>query len=274
VDPATSPILGIRRKWEDGTRAWPGVELDPESFAAHLSSRLARATAPVEIDKVHGPDFYLACACAQGNARAIAAFDACFLPQVALYLGPLGRGDSFIAEVVQLVRERLFVAPAGADPKIADYNGMTAIGAWLRVVSVRVALSLLRKEKSRGRAGDAFGERATGCAPDPELDYIKARYSGEFRDAFQTTVHALDAEQKALLRLHYIDGLSVDELGRLFDVHRSTAARWVERARKQIVDETRRKLGDRFQMTASEIDSVLRAIQSELECGLADLLTV
>jgi RNA polymerase sigma-70 factor (ECF subfamily) len=262
--------------WDEGTRAWPGVELDLERFAAHLASRLARATVPVGLDEVHGPDFYLACACAQGNPRAIAAFDACFLPQVALYLGPLGRGDAFVADVVQLVRERLFVAPLGADPKIADYNGMTAIGAWLRVVSVRLALSLLRQEKSRGRGcvGDAFGERAMVGAPDPELDYLKARYAGEFRLAFQTAVHDLDAEQKALLRLHYIDGLTVDELGRLFAVHRSTAARWVERARKQIVDETRRRLGDRFQMTASEIDSVLRAIQSELECGLADLLTV
>jgi RNA polymerase sigma-70 factor (ECF subfamily) len=259
--------------WETGACKWPGVAVDVERFASELGSRLSRAGKERNLAGVHAADFYLACGCAQGDPKALVAFDACFLGDIALYLAPLGRGESFTDEIAQAMREKLFVAPPGATPKIAEYNGLSAMGAWLRVVAVRLALSALRKDRGRSPlAREDAALRATIAAPDPELDFMKARYRDDFREAFQATIEELDTEKKALLRLHYMDGLTIDELATLFAVHRSTVARWIARCRAQIIDLTRRKLGEHLGMTASEIDSVLRLVQSELERGLRELL--
>jgi hypothetical protein len=59
-----------------------------------------------------------------------------------------------------------------------------------------------------------------------------------------------------LLRQHVLDGLTIDELARLYRAHRATCARWLADARSELALHTRRHL-----VTASlpgdEVDSVL-----------------
>src|SRR5262249_131485 len=56
--------------------AWPGVELPPEMFLAHVRSKLGDGL-PIEptLRELHTADLYLACACARGDPHALAAFD-------------------------------------------------------------------------------------------------------------------------------------------------------------------------------------------------------
>jgi len=46
----------------------------------------------------------------------------------------------------------------------------------------------------------------------------------------------------AMLRQYHIDELTIDELGRLYQVNRATAARWVIAARTTLLDATRTRL--------------------------------
>src|SRR4051812_26013639 len=117
------------------------------------------------------PDLTLAAACAAGDASALAAFERDFLPQVPGYLTRLAKQPAFIDEVQQLLREKLFVAK-----KILEYSGQGPLGAWLRVVTVRLALDLLRARGQRMETPldpDRFAEPLTGS---PELELLKSRH--------------------------------------------------------------------------------------------------
>ena len=101
---------------------------------------------------------------------------------------------------------------------------------------------------------------------------MKELYRRAFREAFTAAMGTLDAREKNLLRQHFVDGLTIDEIGPLYEVHRATAARWVSRARERLLDETRREFMKRAKVGPKECESVLRLVRSRLDVTLAHLL--
>ena len=76
-----------------------------------------------------------------------------------------------------------------------------------------------------------------------------------------------------LLRFHHLDGLTVDDLARMYNVHRATAARWVAAAREAVFEETRLRLHDRLGVDDSTAVSVVKLVQSQLVNSLRRLLS-
>src|SRR4029079_15637233 len=76
----------LRRLFDEGRRAWPGVALGMEAFVAYLAEHVGGALPP----EVRGPDLYLACACATRVRGAVEAFDRAYLTQMGAYLARLG----------------------------------------------------------------------------------------------------------------------------------------------------------------------------------------
>jgi RNA polymerase sigma-70 factor (ECF subfamily) len=107
---------------------------------------------------------------------------------------------------------------------------------------------------------------------DPELSYMKELYRQAFRQAFGAALAALEARDKNLLRQHVVDGLTVDELGPLYGVHRATAARWVQRAKEKLLHETRKQFMARARISSRECESVLRLVRSRIDVTLGRLL--
>jgi RNA polymerase sigma-70 factor, ECF subfamily len=255
-----------------GERRWPGVKVDAAALAAHVR-RLLPAGAPLaaSLEALHAEDLYLACGCAAADDKALQAFEAEFLPQVADYVGQIDRDPVFVDEVRQRLRERLFVpAEPGGRSRICEYTGRGALGAWLRVVAVRVALNLRRRAKTTVSADDEPALRSP--APDPEVDYLKTRYGEEFRAAFRATLDTLSRDERNLLKLHYIDGLNIDEIGIAYHVHRATVARWLAAARERILEETRRQLAERLDAGSQDVDSVLALVRSQLDVSIYKIL--
>jgi RNA polymerase sigma-70 factor (ECF subfamily) len=77
---------------------------------------------------------------------------------------------------------------------------------------------------------------------------------------------------RAVLRMSVVDGLSIDEIGAVYGVHRATAARWVQRACNTLYGETRTLMTERLALTATELDRVTALIQSQLSLNLSQLL--
>src|SRR5262245_51881163 len=105
--------LGKRlvRLVESARAAWPRLSLAPEAFVGHLADRLARAEDPVSaLATLHGDDLSLACACAQGDARALSEFRDRYEGEVAAALSRLSEPKAFLDEVLQLLLMRSFVA--------------------------------------------------------------------------------------------------------------------------------------------------------------------
>jgi RNA polymerase sigma-70 factor (ECF subfamily) len=82
----------------------------------------------------------------------------------------------------------------------------------------------------------------------------------------------LDANERTILRLHYIEGMTMDQLARLYKTSRSTIARRVAEARQEIVASTEALLRDEKRLTPSAVASVLRQAKSQLEVTITRLL--
>jgi RNA polymerase sigma-70 factor (ECF subfamily) len=105
---------------------------------------------------------------------ALPTFERRFLVLVPGFIGRIDSTPAFGDEVCQQLREKLFVAPAGSAPTIADYSGRGPLALWLRVVACRTALNLKRQRGDLPLA-DSQPERDPLWArsPDVELDYLR-----------------------------------------------------------------------------------------------------
>ncbi len=154
------------------------------------------------------------------------------------YLSRLRPSAAFVDDVRQALREKLFVGKEGVAPKIGEYNGRAALSSWLRVIAVRMAIDM-RRASREGR--DAGGEEADRAPPgaveiDPEVRFIQQRYRGAFNDALRAAIDALEAHHREILRLHFVEGRTLDQLAASLGVHRATVARRIKAAREAVLD--------------------------------------
>jgi RNA polymerase sigma-70 factor len=154
---------------------------------------------------------------------ALAAFDTHFMPPVSRHLAKLGVEPALSGDVCQMLREKLFVAGSGGRAKIAEYSGRGALASWLRVLAARTLVDVRRKrvEQLADRSGEELTARA--LPSDPEIAHTKQRYWPVFTAALREALQSLDAEPRELLRLHFVDGLTLEQL---VDAAGSVAPPW------------------------------------------------
>jgi RNA polymerase sigma-70 factor len=104
------------------------------------------------------------------------------------------------------------------------------------------------------------------------MEYLKRRYTREFRAALREALAALPREQREVLRLNFVHGLNIQAIGQRLNIHRATVARWISSARQAVFAETRRLLSERLKLAPSEFDSLLRMVRSQLDQSMAGLL--
>src|SRR5262249_49945936 len=146
---------------------------------------------------------------------------------------------TFVDEVRQEMRDKLFVGGGGASPRIAEYSGKGALASWVRVVALRLAMNLRRQPWTAAADSRELDRPGTD---NPEMDYEEDCSRNAFDDALRGAAVALDDEQRYLLRRHFADGLPLDALAAELDVHRATIARRLAAARTALRLEARRRL--------------------------------
>ena len=248
-----------------GRAAWTTVDVDLACFAGFLGGRVTAA----ELEVARATDLWAACACGTGDGLAIAEVEARYFPDVDAALGKMGLSADRKDDVKQGLRRLLFVGDrdAGVAPRISEYRGTGDLRAWLRVTAMRAALKLLRKENRETPTDDALLE-ARAHEDDPELAYMKAAYRASFKTAFQEALESLLPRERTLLKQQVVDGLGIDELGVLYQVHRATAARWVQSAREKLLTRTRRTFMLNARISSDECESIMRMVRSQLDMSL------
>jgi RNA polymerase sigma-70 factor (ECF subfamily) len=248
--------------------AYPGIDITVERFSRFVEACTA-ANTNSDISELHMQDLYLACGCAEGNAAALALFEQRHLVNVGTAIARLGREPAFVDEVRQAVRTKLLCAEGGA-PKIASYSGRGTLDSWVRAVAVRVGLNLLRRRKTQVPVEDLDRDPLLAAA-NPELEWIKHRYRQDFKEAFAVALASLTPEQRTIMRLHYLDEVSLANIGKLSGVHESTVFRRIEAAVAALLEGTRRELGRRLQLEPCELDSLINLLRSHLEISVRTL---
>ncbi len=257
--------------WQAARQAWPAIDLDSDVFVAYIAERHPKASDVITtLRTLRTSDLYLACACARGDLRAISAFERCYLSVLdKVLLRISGVNAAIVDDVKQQIRRKLFVAddrPVG----IREFSGRGDLRRWVRVMGVHEALSILRRSV-RETSDGALIEQAVLPAADPEIEYFKRRYQHQFMIACATALQRIDARDRALLRQSFVDGLTIDEIGALYRVHRATAARWLARAQLGLTKEIRAALIRTLDLQPAELRSVLRLIRSGLQVSLRSL---
>jgi RNA polymerase sigma-70 factor (ECF subfamily) len=253
-----------------GRKEWPRVHVKDDVFARYVADRLPGAKDWLRsVEGVDGGGLYLACACAGGDLEALAQFERHLLSEVPKYVARLDASPEFAEEVRQALRQSLFV-PNGSPAKILQYSGSGSLGGWLRVVAVRTARNL-RRGPTHLRVESEQGIHLLSRTPDPEVAYLKARSSREFREAFQEVLASLSDKERNVLALHVLDGMSSAAIGRSYRVHGATVRLWIKRARETLLRETVRLLTRRLQLTPSELTSFIRLVQSQIDLTLSAL---
>lgn len=220
----------------------------------------------------YSEDLALAEAARRGDPEAVRRLTTELLDEAARVVTRIHPSSDFIEEVKQTLRERLLVSTGGRPPKLAEYTGQGPLVKWLRAVCVGTALNLRRGEH-REQPVDEVAELEQRAAPEHlELDFMKARDGAVFKAAFAEAFASLSAEARNVLRLSVLDGLSIDQLGTLYGVHRATAARWLSRAKEQLAERTRDLAAERLRLEQPELDSLIRVIRSQLDVSLNRLL--
>jgi RNA polymerase sigma-70 factor, ECF subfamily len=256
--------------------AWPDVELDPEDFVVSLGERLdghdSLDDAVARIERLHVGDLYLACASARGERRAIATFDEQLLSQVAQHVRKVCSADDDVDEIRQILRTRMLVGTADDKPRILSYAGRGPLGGWLRVAAVRVARDLRRNRGATQETDETEEPPDATPAMDPELAVMKARYGHHFRSALNDVLAALPDRERNILAMSVIDGLSTDAIGALYRVNGSTVRRWMTQARERVLEEVRARLKTTLNIRATEFDSLMTLVRSQIDLNLSQLL--
>lgn len=240
----------------------PAAWVDAARFVAHARTVVESEE---ELSSVLAGDLYFALACADGVPDALAALEREHLARVREFAASVDSAPSFVQELTQQLRARILVATEGRPARIATYSGRGSLGAWIRVAAVRLARDLARVEhEHRTRT-----ETVEAHAIDPELGYLKTAYGEAVSQAVQEALATLDDKPRTLLKMHYVDNLSIEQVGIAFGVSRATAARMLATARATLVEDIRERLAKAVGVKPEEADSLLAFVRSRLDLSLA-----
>jgi len=179
---------------------------------------------------------------------------------------------STVDEVRQLVRHKLLVAEPGKAAKVDDYAGKGKLVGLVKVVAVRTALDLLRKHKREAPAASYDLARLPTPEKDPELQFIKASYRVEFSNAFEQAVRSLTSRERNMLRMHQLNGVTLEQLAEMYDVHRATVVRWLAKARASILSQTKKNLRTKLKLGPDELDSMMEMLQSRFDVSVERIM--
>lgn len=264
-------IEAWRPAYEAAQKTWPQVKLPIEAFVAHVAAVGAEPPGSAAAE-TFATDLFLACACAAGDAIAIALLERSVLQPARAAIARVRSDDAFVDEVTQLLREKLLVGPPA---RIAGYAGRAPLGAWVRLAAGRLALDRVRTSKTlRGHDPESDADALTD-ARDPELDFLKAAYRDSFKRAMHTAIEELSSRDRNVLRLNLIEGVSIDEIAVPYRVHRATVARWLTAIREQLVERVRALLAAQHpDLQAHDLEHMAHAVGSQLHVSLSRVLAL
>jgi RNA polymerase sigma-70 factor (ECF subfamily) len=262
----------IIRIAQAGHAAWPSVTLDDDAIGTSLVARLVDDP-EMHLEELRDGDLYLAFALASGDPAAVKAFETSLVPQIDVALRRLRLAGGTADEVKQALRVELL---AGPDAKIGDYAGRGDLAAWLRISATRKAFKLVKRADREETLDEILLDHWPGSgsgSTNPERKHMRSTYTAQLKQAIREAFAALEVRQRNLLRQHILDELTIDDLAKLYRVHRATCARWLADARADLGKQTRKRLVAALGTPSDELESVLRFLDSDIELSISRILS-
>jgi RNA polymerase sigma-70 factor (ECF subfamily) len=252
---------------------WPGLEVNLRRFVAHWGTQLARATnLDAAIDQLHLPDLYLAFACAEGDGTALRSFSS-LLETMAGAVRSVDGSPAFVDEILQRLRTRVLVSEEGKPPRILDYAGRGSLENWLRAGGLRLALNARRDaRRAPEQLPDASLWEPASPTADRTLELLRGKYAADFGRALREAFGSLEPAERNVLRMHFMEGMSLNQIAAMYQVNKSTISRRMARARQLLLERTRHNLETALALPTAELDSLLEQLGPRLDLSLTSVL--
>jgi RNA polymerase sigma-70 factor, ECF subfamily len=255
----------------EAAKAVPELAVGLAEFAEIVARKFPRESiTDSDVASIDAVGLYVACAIVAGLAATFGVFERLYMTSLPAALGRLQLDRAELDETLQIVREKLLVATPERGPRIVELAGRGDLGALVRVAGMRTALNLRRSRKRRAEDGADHLIDVLTDEIDPGRAVVELDARAMLKRAIEDALSRLDPSQRNLLRMHLLKRLGIDEIARLHQVHRATAARWIGRVRDQLRDDTRRVITEKY--PALGVESLLQLVDSRLEISFERLL--
>jgi RNA polymerase sigma-70 factor (ECF subfamily) len=248
-----------------GRATWPELRMDLSAFQQWVRA----ANIDVESLKERGEELFLVAGCVAREPEAYQAFERRYLATLTQSVGRIALSADQADELRQQLRVTLLL---GASPKIGTFRGQGPLGAWVQVCAVRLALKMGAARDRLAGPDASLLEGLVSQEADQELLAAKSQYRDAFQAALEECFVALPGRQKTLLRMHFLDGMSIDEMGQVFHVHRATIARWLVAIRREVLEQICQKISLNLRTSSSEFRSIVRLVSPDVRLSLHRIL--
>lgn len=191
---------------------------------------------------VFDEDLVLARACARGEETAWEDFERrhfAFIRAFATKVLPGAAGEDVAGDVIADLWKR---------GKLARYEGRSTLRTWLGAVVLHAALNA--KQSARPSADL---EAASGLAARPGDNTAPRAERGHLTRMLQDAVGRLSAEERLLMRLHYEQGLSLEQMRPAFARSKAALSRRLNRARASVRSTMESLSQERFGIPLAEL---------------------
>jgi RNA polymerase sigma-70 factor (ECF subfamily) len=247
--------------------AWPGVKVAAEALIAALAAKLAGDDPPA-LNVAAAAELYLALACARGDNAAIAAFDRAYLEVVPQALAGMKLPAATVDDVRSIVRDKLLLAEGEKVPRIVEYAGRGRLRGLVQVTATRTAIDRIRHDEKEAE----LPARELAATTDVAMSLIKAQYREAFSAGFARAVADAPRRERNLLRLHFLGGMTLEQLAQMYNVHRATVVRWLAAARAAVFERTREHVAVTIGAPPDELDEMFDLVKSRVELSVERLL--
>ena len=258
----------LARAWERAT-VHGSFGVPPDAWVRYLARRCTSTDA---LDSVHAADLLLALACLRRDAEALTTLQQRIGPVIDRTWRKSGlKLDQ--TDFRQRVMIRILVSDEGP-PRLATYRGRGPLEGWVSLVAARYAVDLQRKRAARVSSAAPLDEAllADPSGPDsPEVQALRRRYGTLFRDSFREALRQLEPDERLILRLRYVHGISVSEIARTQGVHRVTMSRALTALRERILQRVIGDIADHEGIPERDVQSALRLVESRIDVSLTML---
>lgn len=262
--PAPSSVAALHA---EAARAWPAFHVEVWTFVAAVEAKLAEPDPPV-LGAEGAGELYLALGCAAGDPAAIAAFDREYLAVVPTALAGMKLPAATVEDVRATVRDKLLLADGTTAPKIIAYAGRGRLKGLIQVTATRTAIDRIRHEAKEAE----LPAREMVGPSNIELSLIKAQYREAFMAGFTAAVATASRRDRNLLRLHFLGGVTLEQLAQMYGVHRATVVRWLAAAREAVFGATRAHVAETIGAPTEELDEMFDLVRSRVELSVERLL--
>lgn len=236
--------------------------LTAEDFAEYLLDR-ARAAGEGDagswLQTLSLDDLYLARACALRDERA---WEECLHVHVGFMREFAGR---FLRREDATEIAHRVVAELWEKGKLARYEGRSTLRTWLGAVVAHAALQAgktIRRQEESTAGTDAVAQTA-GAAPDPERDQAARMLA----DMTASAIQKLPNDDKLLLRLHYEQELSLDQIVTIVGTSKATLSRRLKHLRDLIREDIERVAKEKYRTSAGDVRGLVELGRLELDLG-------